>query len=470
LEAANMARDISEQIFTDSQKIDIGLSAGKQNLVDLLNTLRNNAGIDDASSRVSLKGGGKNQARLANAFNLAKANEMHAMIHEDSGIDDSKLVPQLRAFAAARNPVANRFINRAHLNDQKRLLSKSQLCMVLWDCLGVDLKVATYQCMHCNQEQCTYSEHAETCRKSRKNITSDNKITHPTRSSALHTEGKRLLAEHLRMAADIYVGQYEPICEGHFGYTDEWLAKSTTQKDLQVKNHAQAQVDLGISTLGEPSSQQSPSCADPHAPDPLPRHVASRADLLVRLPVGPGLHNFLIDFTVSGIHTKVATKHAFINNTEDRFNISIAEHAKDLKDKCYDRFDHDGHIIGFALDSRGGLSSAASGFVFQCFKRSTPKHPRSWINESMRVSLQKRFLDTLSCLMAKHRALDYIYMGIPSTKRSNGFQHTPTMNVVGRDGNRASTVTNAEAVMSFQQQKRLDASNVVNNNVHINVR
>ena len=72
--------------------------------------------------------------------------------------------------------------------------------------------------------------------------------------------------------------------------------------------------------------------------------------------------------------------------------------------------------------------------------------------------------------MAKHRALDYIYMGIPSTKRSNGFQHTPTMNVVGRDGNRASTVTNAEAVLSFQLQKRLDASNVVNNNVHINIR
>ena len=50
-----MALDVSEHKFTDSQKIDIGLSTGKQNLVDLLNILRNNAGIDDASSRVSLK-------------------------------------------------------------------------------------------------------------------------------------------------------------------------------------------------------------------------------------------------------------------------------------------------------------------------------------------------------------------------------------------------------------------------------
>ena len=137
-----------------------------------------------------------------------------------------KEIPQLRSFAASRNPTANRFINRLHLNDDKRLLTKPQLKMVLWECLGIDLKVAKYKCTHCDTEQCVYYEHAETCKKSRKNTSSDNKTIYYTRAHALHSQGKSLLKRNLNMAADIHVDKFEPHCSQHFGYTEVYQRQS----------------------------------------------------------------------------------------------------------------------------------------------------------------------------------------------------------------------------------------------------
>jgi hypothetical protein len=172
------------------------------------------------------------------------------------------------------------------------------------------------------------------------------------------------------------------------------------------------------------------------------------------MPVGATFENVLVDFTVSGVHTKEAQKVAFVNNTDDKYKIPVAELAQKGKDDKYGVFDHNNHIIGFAMNSRGGLSPAATELVYRCYKRSTIKNPRSWTIEAMRVSLQKRFLDSLSCLLAKHRTLDYTFMGIPSRQRQNGFQHAPPMNVIGPNGNRTSDVINADAVQLAQQIAR----------------
>jgi hypothetical protein len=207
-ESKRLLDELNENNFTKDQRTDIGLITGGQSILGTLSKLTNNAGLEIEQTRESLKGGGKFQARLGNAFNMYRANAMHDQMLNDSGMQDPKLIPQLRSFAASRNPVANRFINRLHLNDEKRLLTKSQTRMVLWDCLGVDLQMAKYTCLHCNTPQCTYAEHAETCRSSRTKIYSDGKVTHPTRSAALHKEAKRLLTEHFRMIADVHVGNY----------------------------------------------------------------------------------------------------------------------------------------------------------------------------------------------------------------------------------------------------------------------
>ena len=47
----------------------------------------------------------------------------------------------------------------------------------------------------------------------------------------------------------------------------------------------------------------------------------------------------------------------------------------------------------------------------------------------MRSNLRNLFLDKLSCLLAKHRALDYLFWGIPDAKRGgDGFQPSYSVN------------------------------------------
>ena len=47
----------------------------------------------------------------------------------------------------------------------------------------------------------------------------------------------------------------------------------------------------------------------------------------------------------------------------------------------------------------------------------------------MRSNLRNLFLDKLSCLLAKHRSLDYLFWGIPDAKRGgDGFQPSYSVN------------------------------------------
>jgi hypothetical protein len=51
----------------------------------------------------------------------------------------------------------------------------------------------------------------------------------------------------------------------------------------------------------------------------------------------------------------------------------------------------------------------------------------------MRSNLRNLFLDKLSCLLAKHRALDYLFWGIPDAKRGgDGFQPSYSVNKFNR--------------------------------------
>ena len=85
------------------------------------------------------------------------------------------------------------------------------------------------------------------------------------------------------------------------------------------------------------------------------------------------------------------------------------------------------HIIPFALDSRGGIGMDALDFIRRVYGKQVPGGPvREWKSDKMRTNLRNQFMDKLSCLMARHRALDYTYMGIPCASRKDGFEPTPS--------------------------------------------
>ena len=55
----------------------------------------------------------------------------------------------------------------------------------------------------------------------------------------------------------------------------------------------------------------------------------------------------------------------------------------------------------------------------------------------MRCAFKKQYLDTLSCILAKHRVLDYTYMGLPMCGYANQLQqpHQPLRFVHGGANN-----------------------------------
>ena len=81
------------------------------------------------------------------------------------------------------------------------------------------------------------------------------------------------------------------------------------------------------------------------------------------------------------------------------------------KDKGYERFLHDGDVIGFAADSAGGLSDSAVKFINRVYCKAKSDELSIWHSDKGRVTCKKRFVDGLSCIFAKHRAMDKIRMG-----------------------------------------------------------
>ena len=88
-----------------------------------------------------------------------------------------------------------------------------------------------------------------------------------------------------------------------------------------------------------------------------------------------------------------------------------------------------------ALDSRGGIGMDALDFIRRVYGKQVPGGPvREWKSDKMRTNLRNQFMDKLSCLLARHRALDYTYMGIPCASRKDGFEPTPSTDQVYHKG------------------------------------
>ena len=121
----------------------------------------------------------------------------------------------------------------------------------------------------------------------------------------------------------------------------------------------------------------------------------------------------LLDHTVAGIHS-VANKQFTIN--EDGYTSSLPNHAEHKKDLKHDHYLHDGKAYGLAMDSAGGTSKSTDKIFNLFYGKGTANNPRNWNSESMRIALKKNFLDTMSCVIMKHRVRDYAKLGLPNAR------------------------------------------------------
>ncbi len=75
-------------------------------------------------------------------------------------------------------------------------------------------------------------------------------------------------------------------------------------------------------------------------------------------------------------------------------------------------------------------------------------------------------MDKLSCLLARHRALDYMFMGVPSANSESGFEPSPTIDIVNkkrknnkRDSeSKSKNKEKADNVISTTDNTRVDSS------------
>jgi len=123
------------------------------------------------------------------------------------------------------------------------------------------------------------------------------------------------------------------------------------------------------------------------------------------------------------------------------------------------------HIVPFAFDARGGIGNDALTFISKVYGKQTIDGPvRQWQSDSMRTNLRNQLMDKLSCLLARHRALDYMFMGVPSAHSESGFEPSPTIDIVNkkRKNNKSESKSKnkekADNVNSTTDSSRVDSS------------
>ena len=71
-------------------------------------------------------------------------------------------------------------------------------------------------------------------------------------------------------------------------------------------------------------------------------------------------------------------------------------------------------------------------------------------------------MDKLSCLLARHRALDYMFMGVPSAYSESGFEPSPTIDIVNKkrknNESKSKNKEKADNVNSTADSTRVDSS------------
>ena len=395
----------SPHAFSQQQAYDIGLDTGTLPVMSILQMLSHNAATDD-DARTLLRTG-KYHKNLRTAQNVLIANNITKLIAgENASQKDKENNALLRAFIAQRTVMANRWLNLAHRSAKDRLLSVAEWRIAFWTTLGIELEVGKISCKHCNAENVQIFEHAECCPKSRRRTNTDGKLVYPKRSTILHTHLMKTMTHHFRMIPDL------------------------TLSSLNTK----------ITDVFQPNPENPPTIAANRT-----EAAKEKGDLMYSLAYGNIQEEMLLDHTVAGIHS-VANKQFTIN--EDGYTSSLPNHAEHKKDLKHDHYLHDGKAYGLAMDSAGGTSKSTDKIFNLFYGKGTANNPRNWNSESMRIALKKNFLDTMSCVIMKHRVRDYAKLGLPNARMrgqqqphaQGGAQNINIVNNIGEDAQQVAAV------------------------------
>jgi hypothetical protein len=174
------------------------------------------------------------QHRLSTVLNMAEANIIQEKIvneQVEGGLISKQSNPKLRTFVAQRNPLSNRFLNRAHLSRHLRRQTNNQFRLALWTVLGITLEAGKYSCKHCGLDV-QYISHAEQCKTSRYTTNNAGLKKSHTRAYALHTELQTVLMDEFSKIPDVNVTRFNPILRGIYGLADG------SEENMETQNEA----------------------------------------------------------------------------------------------------------------------------------------------------------------------------------------------------------------------------------------
>ena len=92
----------------------------------------------------------------------------------------------------------------------------------------------------------------------------------------------------------------------------------------------------------------------------------------------------------------------------------MGQGRKDLKHRVYE---HGGNAWGFGMNSMGGCSDDMAKHIVHLYARSSNGDERRWDSEALRVACKRIFVCSVSCVLARHRAVDYMCQGVPNHRR-----------------------------------------------------
>ena len=238
------------------------------------------------------------------------------------------------------------------------------------------------------------------------------------RSHDIHFEIKCLFHRCIRSIPGASIAIKEPVIEQHYLDVGPIEKEKNKKKNPVTSPTPPPPPSTPISAIGEISLPVLGCISDAVVGEvevvgsPIPVKKSNsfidrlkRGDLEIHYTDKTGsIAKKLVDVTCYSIHKKS-------NHTHARVTSGVANHGQSVKDKAYERFEHLGEVIGFAVDSAGGLSDAARKFVNDLFAKPDSVECSAWLTDKDRVTHKKRFIDSLSCLLARHRALDLRRMG-----------------------------------------------------------
>ena len=399
--ATEMRVAIDHADLSMTQASDTSWTTGKKPVRDILQCLEEHAAIRDEQSDL-LTRGRCHQHRINTVWNLAVANLIQKSLEQTGR---GQRCPWVRAFIAQRSSAtANAFLLWAHKYPKKRQLTHRQFAITLWSALGVPVSIDAYICRHCAAPNCEFYEHSEQCSKARFRTKVDGTKVHCTRAIGCHEALQKVMAQTLAMIPDVAIRGFRPKLLDMFPVADGQVLRLETQ--TAANNRRNYEIREGL--VAPPAELDQPETQAVRRPV----QEAADIELAITFPNAPA--SVAIDHTVTGVHAVSNFPHCY---GEDQYTSGIADVGQRKKDAKHRVYETGGNAWGFGMNSLGGCSDDMAKHIVHLYARSSNEDVRRWDSEALRVACKRLFVCSVSCVLARHRALDYMHQGIPNHRR-----------------------------------------------------